>query len=74
MAEKTYTKDEILKMWSQAAGELMGLRNNFVRIGFGITAAQLDMALQLADIEFRRLKNEPRLKVIVEDKEKRLWL
>ncbi|OGN08701.1 MAG: hypothetical protein A3J46_06535 [Candidatus Yanofskybacteria bacterium RIFCSPHIGHO2_02_FULL_41_11] len=70
MAERIYTKDEFLNMWPQAKGELQGLMHSFIGRSIDITAAQLDMAIQLADIEFRRLKNEPRLRVITEDTEK----
>lgn len=53
-----YSKEDILEMWPQSAGELRGLRNHFRRTNTGITAAQLSMALQLAEEEFKRLKEE----------------
>lgn len=51
-----WTKEEILQMWPQTAGELRGLRNHFMRRNAGITASQLTMALQLAEEEYKRLK------------------
>jgi hypothetical protein len=54
--DKTWTKEEILEMWLQAAGELRGFQRVLERSA-GITADQLGMALQLADAEFQRLKN-----------------
>ena len=56
-ASKVWTKEEILKLWPQAAGELQGFKRVLER-NAGITAAQLEMALQLADSEFQRLKSE----------------
>lgn len=54
--DRFWTKEEILEMWPQTAGELRGLRNHFLRTNAGITASQLGMALQLADAEYKRLK------------------
>ena len=56
--KKIWTKDEILEMWSQARSELQGFQRHLER-NAGITASQLGMALQLADIEFDRLKGSP---------------
>jgi len=53
--ERIWTKEDILEMWPQAAGELRGFQRHLER-NAGITAAQLDMALNLAQAEFERLK------------------
>lgn len=55
--KENWTKEEILKLWPQAAGELRGFQQALER-NAGITAAQLDMALHLAEAEFERIKNE----------------
>ena len=56
--DTSYSKEDILEMWPQSAGELRGLRNHFMRTNAGITASQLSMALQLAEAEYKRLKEE----------------
>ena len=56
--ETPYSEKEVLEMWPQSAGELRNLRNHFMRTNAGITAAQLSMALQLAEAEFKRLQNK----------------
>lgn len=43
-------------MWPQASGELLGFIQALDRRKMGITADQLRMALQLAEITFRQLK------------------
>ena len=51
-AEPKVTKlsdDDISKLWPQARGELSGFANALDKRGAGITAAQLRMAVQLAD-------------------------
>ncbi len=53
--KKVWTKEEILKMWPQAAGELRGFQRA-LEAKAGLTAAQLGIALQLAEEEFKRLK------------------
>lgn len=55
---KTWTEEEILKMWPQAKGELRGFQRHLEK-NAGITASQLGMALQLAEVEFERLKSMP---------------
>ena len=55
--EKVWTKEEILKLWPQAEGELTGFYR-VLKANAGITASQLGMALQLAKAEFDRIKNE----------------
>ena len=52
---RVWNKKEILEMWPQAAGELLGFRRA-LEANSGLTAAQLGMALQLANAEFKRLK------------------
>ncbi len=56
MPETVWTKEEILKMWPQAERELKGFQNALEGKS-GLTAAQLGMALQLAEAEFKRLKD-----------------
>lgn len=56
--DRFWTKEEILEMWPQAAGELHGLLNHFLRTNARITASQLGMALQLAEEEYKRLREE----------------
>ena len=51
---KPWGKDDILKMWPQAVGELRGFQRH-LEAKSGLTASQLGMALQLADAEFQRL-------------------
>ena len=53
---KAWTKEEILEMWPQAAGELRGFQRHLEARRAGITADQLGMALQLASVEFQRLQ------------------
>lgn len=64
--KRTWTKEEILDMWPQAKGELQGFQRHLER-NSGITASQLGMALQLAEIEFKRLQSKPRLRVVCKD-------
>lgn len=52
--KKVWTKKEILEMWPQAAGELRGFQRH-LEARSSLTAAQLGMALQLAEAEYRRL-------------------
>jgi len=52
-----WSKEEILKMWPQAAGELRGFQRALQR-NAGITASQLGMALQLAEAEYQRLQED----------------
>jgi hypothetical protein len=52
--EKVWTREEVLKMWPQAAGELRGFKKALERRA-GLTASQLGMALQLAEAEYQRL-------------------
>ncbi|HEY4489865.1 MAG TPA: hypothetical protein VJC12_01250 [Candidatus Paceibacterota bacterium] len=56
MAQKIWTREEILQLWPQAAGELRGFQTHLERKA-GITASQLAMALQLAEKEFLRIQN-----------------
>ncbi|MBI3632724.1 MAG: hypothetical protein HY226_00370 [Candidatus Vogelbacteria bacterium] len=51
---KVWSRREIIEMWPQAAGELRGFKRA-LEVRAGITASQLDMALQLAEKEFKRL-------------------
>lgn len=48
---KHWTDDEIREMWPQARGELQGFERH-LSVKAGITAAQLSMAIQLADAAF----------------------
>jgi hypothetical protein len=50
-----YTNDQIRAMWPQACGELRGFAKALSR-NSGITAAQLRMAIQLAEEAFNNLK------------------
>ena len=56
--KKIWTKEEVLEMWPQAKGELQGFQRHLER-NAGITASQLGMALQLANVEFSRLNDLP---------------
>ena len=56
--QKVWTKEEILEMWPQAKVKLQGFQRHLER-NAGITASQLGMALQLAELEFNRLSNLP---------------
>ncbi len=51
---KVYTNDEIRTLWPQAAGELSGFQNA-LQAKSGLTAAQLSMALQLAQVGFDKV-------------------
>ncbi len=53
--EKSWTRDELLKMWPQVKGELRGFQRA-LEARSGITAAQIGMAIQLGDVEFERLQ------------------
>jgi len=57
MDRKKWSREEILEMWPQAVGELRGFQAH-LESRSGITAAQLGMALQLAEEEFKRLKDK----------------
>jgi hypothetical protein len=47
--------DERLRLlWPQAAGELRGFAAVLGRIGSGLTAAQLRLAIEMADEYYRR--------------------
>ena len=48
-AKNEWTDEQILSMWPQAKGELGGFAYALARGGSGITAAQLRMAVVLAD-------------------------
>ena len=50
-----WTNEEILKLWPQAEGELQGFQRAMLERKVGITAAQLEMALQLAKAEYERI-------------------
>lgn len=52
-----WTKEEILEIWPQAAEELRGFRS-YLEAKSGLTAAQLGIALQLAEEEYKRLKRK----------------
>ena len=54
-SQRTWTKEDILKIWPRAKGELRGFQKH-LEVKSGLTAAQLGMALQLAEIEFQRLQ------------------
>ncbi len=54
---RVWTKDEILKMWPQAEGELIVFQR-VLEAKSGLTASQLGMALQLARAEFGKIKSE----------------
>lgn len=45
-----YTEDQMKEMWPQAAGELRGFANALDRDKAGITAAQIRMAVQMANL------------------------
>ena len=52
-----WNKDDILKMWPQAMGELREFQQH-LEAKSGLTASQLGMALQLAEAEYSRLKEK----------------
>jgi hypothetical protein len=58
--DKEYTKDQIREMWPQACGELRGFAKALSKDS-GITAAQLRMAIQLAEEAFYNLKEADKL-------------
>ena len=53
-----YSEDEMRTMWPQAAGELSGLVNHLQRTNAGITAAQIEMAIQMANAYLALLKTK----------------
>lgn len=53
---KLYSPEEMERMWPQAAGELRGYANALNRGNAGITAAQMRMAVQMADLYLLCLK------------------
>ena len=55
--DRVWTNAELLEMWPQAAGELRAFKR-YLEARAGITAAQLSMAIQLAEAEFKRLSAE----------------
>jgi hypothetical protein len=46
---KRFSNEQINLLWPQARGELLGFANALERENSGITAAQIRMAVQLAD-------------------------
>lgn len=64
MAEpENWTPQDVRRMWPQAAGELRGFANHLARGQAGLTAAQIRMAIQLADERFKQLEVEPNTQV-----------
>jgi len=55
--QRVWTKDDILEMWPQAVDELRGFQHH-IEGNTSLTASQLGMALQLANREFQRLKDD----------------
>jgi 1,2-phenylacetyl-CoA epoxidase PaaB subunit len=53
---KVWTDEEVSELWPQAEGELRGYAQAPRQNRAGITASQLEMALQLAGKEFERLR------------------
>lgn len=49
---ETWSDADIKKLWPQAYQELLGFQNHLMRSNMGLTAAQLGMALQLAQEAF----------------------
>jgi len=52
-----WTEDQILEMWPQAHGELMGFAKALER-NAKITASQLRLAIRLADCEYYRMRKK----------------
>lgn len=55
---KIYTEAEMVGMWPSAAGELRGFANSLDGRGMGITAAQMRMAVQMADAYLKLLQQK----------------
>jgi len=55
---EVWSKEEVLRTWPQAEAELRSFMRALQRRNMNITAAQIGMALQLAIVEFERLKSE----------------
>jgi rubrerythrin len=55
--KRVWSVKEILKMWPQANEELRGFQRALEATA-GLTAAQLGMALQLAEAEFQNLRGQ----------------
>ncbi len=55
---RVWSKEDLLKMWPQAAGELRGFQHHLEKQRAGITADQIGMAIQLGNAEFERLQKE----------------
>lgn len=58
ISEKQMTNDDVIKMWPQACNELLGFANHLRKTNSGITAAQLDMAIFLAQKYFNEVINK----------------
>lgn len=56
---KVYTPEEMKEMWPQAAGELRGWANSLASRQMGITAAQLRMAIQMAEAYWKSMFGDP---------------
>jgi hypothetical protein len=54
--EKVWSDGEIMRLWPQAEGELIGLADHFEKKGASITALQIRLALQLAKERFRTIE------------------
>ncbi len=57
---KAYSVDQMKEMWPQAKGELLGFARALARGDSVITAAQLRMAVQMADNYLKMLNTAPR--------------
>ncbi len=53
-----FSKEEMLSMWPQAAGELAAYANNLERRGATITAQQLRMAIFMANHKYLHIKSQ----------------
>lgn len=53
-----YSKEEMISMWPQAAGELNSFAQTLRRSNAGLTAAQIEMAIQMANAYLDSLKTK----------------
>ena len=58
VGEAVYTDSDVRRLWPQARRELLGFADHLARGNAGITAAQLRLAVQLADRAARALPCE----------------
>jgi hypothetical protein len=53
-----YTTEQIITLWPSGRQELLGFANHLEQRSAAITAAQIRLAIEMADREFKRLNQD----------------